>query len=619
MFELVTDYSLQGDQPEAVKKLIDGVNNNLRHQTLLGVTGSGKTFTLANVIAQCGKPALVLAPNKTLAAQLFSEFKLLFPNNAVEYFVSFYDYYQPEAYIPATDTFIDKDSSRNDTIDRLRLSATRSLLTRPDVIVIASVSCIYGIGKPETYSSMKLTVNTGDFIERKKFLMKLIEMQHQRNDIDFKRGTFRVLGDTVDIFPAYEEALAVRLSFFGDEIDEIHLIHPLTGEILEKVKTVYIYPAAHHATSHATLVDVVDDIKSDLEIRLEELKAVHQNIEAQRLNQRVNYDIEMMGELGFCSGIENYSRYLDGRKPGEPPFTLMDYFPEKWLMLIDESHISIPQITGMYKGDRSRKTTLINFGFRLPSALDNRPLIFDEFQNKTHQIIYVSATPANYEIEKSGNAIVEQIIRPTGLIDPEIEVRNADSQVKDCIVEIKKRTVENERVLITVMTKRMAEDLTTFLADEDIRVKYLHSEIDTLERVKIIHELRVGEFDVLVGINLLREGLDLPEVSLVAIFDADKQGFLRSERSLIQTIGRAARNVNGKVILYARKETDAIKNAIRETNRRRKIQTAYNKKHGITPRTIIKSFKNILASIYEADYVDLEDEKSEIEQLSNLK
>jgi len=586
----------------------------LRHQTLLGVTGSGKTFTLANVIAQCGKPALVLAPNKTLAAQLFSEFKLLFPKNAVEYFVSYYDYYQPEAYIPATDTFIDKDSSRNDTIDRMRLSATCSLLTRPDVIVVASVSCIYGIGKPETYSSMKLTVNKDDFLDRKNFLLKLVEMQYQRNDIDFKRGTFRVLGDTVDIFPAYEEALAVRLSFFGDDVDEIHLTHPLTGEIIEKVQTVYIYPAAHHAATHATLVEAVDEIKSDLEIRLEELKAVHQNLEAQRLHQRVNYDIEMMEELGFCSGIENYSRYLDGRQPGEPPFTLMDYFPDDWLMLIDESHISVPQINGMYKGDRSRKTTLINFGFRLPSALDNRPLMFDEFQNKTHQIIYVSATPADFEIEKSRDAIVEQIIRPTGLIDPEVEIRDADFQVKNCIVEINKRTEKNERVLITVMTKRMAEDLTAFLADEEIRVKYLHSEIDTLERVKIIRELRAGEFDVLVGINLLREGLDLPEVSLVAIFDADKQGFLRSERSLIQTIGRAARNVNGKVILYARRETDAMKNAVRETNRRRKIQAAFNKKNGITPQTIIKSLDNILTSIYEADYVSLEAENFDIAQ-----
>ena len=606
MFNLVTDYSLQGDQPEAVRKLIGGINNNLPHQTLLGVTGSGKTFTLANVISECNKPALVLAPNKTLAAQLFSEFKLLFPNNAVEYFVSFYDYYQPEAYIPATDTFIDKDSSRNDTIDRLRLSATRSLLTRSDVIVVASVSCIYGIGKPETYSSMKLTVNIGDCIDRKEFLMKLVATQHQRNDIDFKRGTFRVLGDTIDIFPAYEESLAIRLSFFGDEIDEIHIIHSLTGEILKKVKTIFIYPAIHHATFRSTLVDSVKEIKNDLEIRLKELKSVHQNIEAQRLNQRINYDLEMMDELGFCSGIENYSRYLDGRKPGEPPYTLMDYFPDDWLMLIDESHISIPQITGMYKGDRSRKTTLINFGFRLPSALDNRPLTFDEFQEKTHQIIYVSATPADYEIEKSGNAIVEQIIRPTGLIDPKIEVRDADSQVKDCIIEIKKRTEKNERVLITVITKRMAEDLTDFLKAESIRIKYLHSEIDTLERVKIIHELRTGEFDVLVGINLLREGLDLPEVSLVAIFDADKMGFLRSERSLIQTIGRAARNVNGKVILYARKETIAMKNAISETKRRRKIQIAYNQKHGITPQTIKKSFKDILSSIYEADYIDLE-------------
>jgi len=612
MFHLVTDYSLQGDQPQAVKKLVAGIKNNVRRQTLLGVTGSGKTFTLANVIAQCGKPALVLAPNKTLAAQLFSEFKLLFPYNAVEYFVSYYDYYQPEAYIPATDTYIDKDSSRNETIDRMRLSATRSLLTRPDVIVVASVSCIYGIGKPETYSSMKLTINNGDNIKRKDFLLKLVEMQYLRNDTDFKRGTFRVLGDTIDIFPAYEEAQAVRLSFFGDEVEEIQLTHPLSGEIIEKVKTVFIYPAAHHAATHATLVEAVDEIKKDLEIRLDELKTAHQELEAQRLNQKVNYDLEMIEELGFCSGIENYSRYLDGRKPGEPPFTLMDYFPDDWLMLIDESHISVPQINGMYKGDRSRKNTLINFGFRLPSALDNRPLMFNEFHEKTHQVIYVSATPADYEIEKSQGAIVEQIIRPTGLIDPDVEIKDADSQVKDCIDEIKKRIEKNERILITVLTKRMAEDLTAFLADSNIRVKYLHSEIDTLERVDIIRGLRAGEFDVLVGINLLREGLDLPEVSLVAIFDADKQGFLRSERSLIQTIGRAARNVNGKVILYARKQTEAMQSAIRETNRRRKIQSKFNKENGITPQTIIKSLDNILTSIYEADYVDLEKQKLDI-------
>ncbi len=618
MFDLVTSFTPQGDQPRAIDRLVAGVKQGRRHQVLLGVTGSGKTFTLANVIAQCGMPALVLAPNKTLAAQLFSEFKQLFPESAVEYFVSYYDYYQPEAYIPETDTFIAKDASRNDLIDRLRLSTTRSLLTRPDVIVVASVSCIYGIGKPDTYRSLKATVNVGDELDRMKFLRRLVEMQYQRNDIEFGRGTFRALGDTVEVYPAYEDAAAVRISFWGDEVEHIHITNPFTGETRQKVQTVYIYPATHYAATCAAVRDAVEQIKRDLDIRLKELEANSQLLEAQRLKQRVLYDIEMMEEMGFCSGIENYSRYLDGRRPGEPPFTLLDYFPDDWLMIIDESHISVPQLGGMYRGDRSRKTTLVNFGFRLPAALDNRPLRFDEFEQRARQLIYVSATPAEYELNKAREEagrkerdVVEQVIRPTGLIDPEVEVRPADTQVKNVIEEIKKRADANERVLITVMTKRMAEDLTAYLADAGIRVRYLHSEIDTIERVEIIRALRAGEFDVLVGINLLREGLDLPEVSLVAIYDADRRCFLRSARSLIQTMGRAARNINGRVLLYARETTSAMKAAVSETDRRRKLQAEYNAEHGITPQTIKKSLDSILSSIFEADYVDLQDDPIE--------
>ncbi len=586
---------------------------------LLGVTGSGKTFTLANVIQKTGKSTLVLAPNKTLAAQLYSEFKLLFPENAVEYFVSYYDYYQPEAYIPSTDTFIDKDASRNELIDRLRLSATYSLLTRKDVIVVASVSCIYGIGKPEVYTSLKCGISVGGSIDKTDFARQLIEMQYHRNDIAFERGNFRVMGDTVEVYPAYEDKTAVRISFWGDEVESIELTDPLTGEVKQKIENIIIYPATHYATTYSTVENALDNIRKDLDIRLEELKLNHQLIEAQRLEQRVNFDIEMMTETGFCSGIENYSRYLDGRKPGEPPFTLMDYFNDDWLMIIDESHISVPQIGGMYKGDRSRKTTLVNFGFRLPAALDNRPLKFKEFEEKVKQLIYVSATPADYEMEKArleigdGNsAVIQQVVRPTGLIDPEIEIRSSDSQVKNVIEEIKERAEKNERTLITVMTKRMAEDLTAYLKGEDIRVRYLHSDIDTLERVEIISGLRRGEFDVLVGINLLREGLDIPEVSLVAIFDADKKGFLRSVRSLIQTMGRAARNVNGKVILYSREITPAMKVAIDETRRRRGVQLEYNKKHGITPQTIIKSIDDVFSSIFEKDYVDLENDPIEM-------
>jgi len=619
MFKLETTYAPQGDQPQAIDQLVKGIRDGLKSQVLLGVTGSGKTFSLANVIAQSNKPALVLAPNKTLAAQLFAEFSQLFPHNAVEYFVSYYDYYQPEAYLPQTDTFIEKDASRNDLIDRLRLSATRSLLTRPDVIVVASVSCIYGIGKPETYRSLKQIISVGDTLERSGFLRNLVEMQYKRNDYEFARGMFRVQGDVVDVFPAYEDKRAVRFSFWGDDVEKISFIDPVSGAETEVLQTIYLYPATHYAASYTTVRDAREQIAADLEIRLQELTANHQLIEAQRLQQRVQYDLEMMQEMGYCSGIENYSRYLDGRKPGEPPFCLLDYFPDDWLLIIDESHISVPQITGMFKGDKSRKTTLVNFGFRLPAALDNRPLRFEEFSAREHQCIYVSATPGAYELERASAeakdaypVYVEQIIRPTGLIDPEVEVRSADTQVKDVMEEIKLRAEKNERVLITVLTKRMAEDLSAYLADADIRVKYLHSEIDTIERIEIIHELRAGEFDVLVGINLLREGLDLPEVSLVAIFDADRRGFLRSERSLIQTMGRAARNVNGKVILYSRKITPAMQAAMGETDRRRKLQNQFNQDHSITPQSIVKSLDSILDSIFEADYVDLQEDPIEL-------
>ena len=619
LFTLVTQFEPQGDQPQAISRLVAGVQAGRQHQVLLGVTGSGKTFTMANVIAQCGKPALVLAPNKTLAAQLFAEFKLLFPGNAVEYFVSYYDYYQPEAYLPQTDTYIEKDSSKNAFIDRLRLSATRSLLTRPDVIVVASVSCIYGIGKPDTYKALKLTLSVGETINRMDFLRKLVEMQYQRNDYEFSRGTFRAQGDTVDVFPAYEDNVALRISFFGDMVEDIQFIDPLTAAKREPARTVYLYPATHYAASYTTVRDAVAQIEHDLEERCNELHANHQLIEAQRLKQRVMFDLEMMQELGYCSGIENYSRYLDGRKAGQPPSTLLDYFPKDWLLIIDESHISVPQIGGMFKGDRSRKETLARYGFRLPAALDNRPLTFPEFQQRVHQFLYVSATPAAYEMKMAREEAeafgvptpVEQLVRPTGLIDPVVEVRNADTQVQDVIEEIKKRVAAGERVLITVLTKRMAEDLTAYLADAGIRVRYLHSEIQTLERIEIIRGLRAGEFDVLVGINLMREGLDLPEVSLVALFDADREGFLRSERSLIQTIGRAARNINGRAILYARNRTPAMHAAIGETDRRRALQTVYNTTHHITPQSIKKSLDSIFSSIFEADYVNIESDPIE--------
>jgi len=618
VFTLSSSYVPQGDQPAAIEQLARGIARGRAHQVLLGVTGSGKTFTMANVIARCAMPTLVLAPNKTLAAQLFSEFKQLFPDNAVEYFVSYYDYYQPEAYIPRTDTYIEKDSSRNDVIDRLRLSATRSLLTRPDVIVVASVSCIYGIGRPETYRALKLTLNTGDAPGRTTLLRQLVEMQYQRNEYDLTRGTFRAKGDTVDIFPAYEDNAAVRISFFGDEVEAIAFIDPLTGAERERTRTIFLYPATHYAASYASVREAAQEIERDLFARVDELQRANKLLEAQRLQQRTLFDLEMMQEIGYCSGIENYSRYLDRRAPGEPPFTLLDYFPERWLMIIDESHISVPQLGGMYKGDRSRKEILVDYGFRLPAALDNRPLRFEEFQQRTRQIVYVSATPGAYELSRAKHEaqpgephVVEQVIRPTGLIDPRIEVRDAAAQVQDVIEEIRRRTAAGQRVLITVLTKRMAEDLSAFLADAGIRARYLHSDINTLERMEVIRGLRAGEFDVLVGINLLREGLDLPEVSLVALFDADREGFLRSERSLIQTIGRAARNLDGTAILYARADTPAMRGAIAETERRRARQDEFNRAHGITPQSIVKSLDNILHSIYEADYVNLDDDPIE--------
>lgn len=601
-FKLTTQFTPKGDQPKAIKQLIGGLKNGLKHQALFGVTGSGKTFTIANVIAEINKPTLVLAPNKTLAAQLFAEFRELFPENAVEYFVSYYDYYQPEAYVPTTDTYIEKDASINDAIDKFRHSATHALLTRNDVIIVASVSCIYGIGSPDDYGSMHLYAEKGMDIQRDEVLKRLVEMQYQRNDYDFYRGTFRVRGDVVEIFPAYEVETAVRLEFFGDTIEAISEIDPMRGKILRKANKTLIHPASHYVTTRDNLKRAMDSIREELRERLTLLKAENKLLEAQRLEQRTMFDLEMIEEMGYCSGIENYSRHLSGRLPGEPPYTLIDYFPEDFLLIIDESHISIPQIGGMYHGDRSRKETLVGYGFRMPSALDNRPLKFDEFEKRVNQVIYVSATHAEYELEKAKGAVVEQVIRPTGLMDPDIEVRPAKTQVDDLLEEIRKQVEKKERVLVTTLTKRMAEDLTRYYADLDVRVKYLHSDIETLERVEILRALRLGEFDVLIGINLLREGLDLPEVSLVAILDADKEGFLRSGRSLIQTCGRAARNVNGHVIMYADTITGSMKKAIDETIRRRKIQAEYNKKNGITPETIKSTIKDVLSSVYEADY-----------------
>lgn len=603
MFKLVSDFQPQGDQPRAIAELVEGLNAHQKHQVLLGVTGSGKTFTMANVIAQVDRPALILAPNKTLAAQLYGEFKELFPENAVEYFVSYYDYYQPEAYVPSTDTFIEKDSAINERIDKLRHSATRSLLERRDVIIVASVSCIYGLGSPESYQEMVLTLETGQQVSREKILARLVDIQYTRNDIDFHRGTFRVRGDTIEIYPAYEDEKAIRVELWGDEVESMSEIDPLRGKVLKRIDRLAVYPASHYVTARETVQRALQTITQELGERLNELRANNRLLEAQRLESRTNFDLEMLEEMGFCSGIENYSRHLTGRGTGEPPPTLLEFFPDDFLMIIDESHISVPQIGGMSLGDKSRKSTLVEHGFRLPSAMDNRPLRFDEFEALMGQVIYVSATPADYELRHSEGVVVEQIIRPTGLMDPQIEVRPVNSQVDDLLDEIRSRVEKGERVLVTTLTKRMAEDLTQYYTELGVKVKYLHSDIDTLERIEIIRDLRVGSFDVLVGINLLREGLDIPEVSLVAILDADKEGFLRSARSLIQTCGRAARNAEGRVIMYADKVTPSMKQALDETARRRIIQGEYNTAHGITPTTIKKQIGNLLQTIYEQDYV----------------
>lgn len=587
MFNLKSEYKPTGDQPVAIDKLVDGINKGYKHQTLLGVTGSGKTFTMANIIQKVQKPTLIIAHNKTLAAQLYAEFKEFFPDNCVEYFVSYYDYYQPEAYIPSTDTYIEKDSSINEEIDKLRHSATAALFERKDVIIIASVSCIYGLGDPEDYTDLMLSLRVGMEKDRDSIIKKLVEIQYTRNEVELKRGTFQVKGDVLEVFPVNTSEKIIRIEFFGDEIERISEIEPITKKVLSTRNHVAIFPASHYATTKEKMVNAINSIKEELEDRLNYFRENGKLLEAARLEQRTNYDIEMMQEVGFCQGIENYSRHISGRKEGSAPFVLMDYFPKDYLIIIDESHVTIPQIGGMYNGDRARKETLVSYGFRLPSAFDNRPLKFNEFEDRVNQIIYVSATPAEYERSHSTN-IVEQIIRPTGLVDPQVFVRPIKGQIDDLIGEITKNTKNNERVLVTTLTKKMAEDLTSYLENLDIKVRYLHSDIDTLERVEIIRELRLGKFDVLVGINLLREGLDIPEVSLVAILDADKEGFLRSETSLIQTIGRAARNVSGRVIMYADTVTKSMKNAISETNRRRSIQIEYNEQHHIVPKSIKK-------------------------------
>ena len=597
MFCLVSNYKPSGDQPEAIKELVDGLNEGKKEQVLLGATGTGKTFTIANVIKEVNKPTLVLAHNKTLAGQLYSELKELFPNNRVEYFVSYYDYYQPEAYVPSTDTYIEKDSSINDEIDELRHAATSALISRRDVIVVASVSCIYGIGEVDEYKNKMLTLTVGEQIERNQVLNKLVDMLYERNDLDFKRGTFRVRGDILEIIPAGQRSTGYRIEFFGDEIDRISEIDVLTGVVSNNVKNVSLFPASHFVISDDHLHQAIERIKVELKDRLAYLKENNKLLAAERLEQRTNYDIEMLEETGFCSGIENYSAPMAGRKPGETPTTLMDFFPDDYLLVVDESHVTLPQVRGMYNGDRSRKMNLVDYGFRLPSALDNRPLKYDEFEKKINQVIYVSATPGDLELEHTHGKYVQQIIRPTGLLDPTIEVRKTEGQIDDLVGEINNRIEKNERVLITTLTIRMAEELTNYLKELDIKVAYLHTEVKTLERLQIIHDLRTGKYDCVVGINLLREGIDIPEVSLIAILDADKEGFLRSDRSLIQTIGRCARNANGHVIMYGDKITDSMKRAIDETKRRRTIQEEYNKEHNITPKTIIKEIREVISNV----------------------
>ncbi len=592
-YQLVSAFKPAGDQPQAINGLIDGVENGESFQTLLGVTGSGKTFTMANIIATTGRPALILAHNKTLAAQLYSEMRDFFPHNSVEYFVSYYDYYQPEAYVPSSDTYIEKDASVNEHIDQMRLSATKALLERRDVVIVGTVSAIYGLGDPTAYHEMILHLKKGDQIDQRAILRRLAELQYIRNDLELRRSTFRVRGDVIDVYPAESERLAIRIGLFGDEIEQLSKFDPLTGEVEEHLNRVTVYPKSHYVTARETILAMLDDIKLELQERLAQLRECGKLVEAQRLEQRTLYDLEMMRELGYCNGIENYSRYLSGRSAGSPPPTLMDYLPDNAILFIDESHATVPQLGAMYKGDRSRKENLIEYGFRLPSALDNRPLRFDEFETLMPQVVFVSATPGHYEASRCAD-VVEQLVRPTGLLEPQLEIRPVESQVDDLLSEINKRVAVNERVLVTTLTKRMAEDLTEYYHEHNVRVRYLHSDIDTVERVEILRDLRKGVFDVLVGINLLREGLDLPEVSLVAILDADKEGFLRSTRSLIQTIGRAARNINGRVILYADKETNSIRQAVQETNRRRDKQHAYNIRHQIEPKSIIKPVKDII-------------------------
>ncbi len=621
-FELYQPYPPAGDQPTAIAQLVEGVRDGEVFQTLLGVTGSGKTFTMANVIAQLGRPAIIFAPNKTLAAQLYSEFREFFPNNAVEYFVSYYDYYQPEAYVPQRDLFIEKDSAINEHIEQMRLSCTKSVLERRDVIIVATVSAIYGIGQPEAYHQMVMTLRAGDKLGQRDMIMQLVRMQYQRNDMDFSRGTFRVRGDTIDIFPAEHSEMAIRVELFDDEIESLQLFDPLTGRIRQKIPRFTVYPSSHYVTPREQVLMAVETIKTELSDRLKELVGMGKLVEAQRLEQRTRFDLEMLSEVGHCKGIENYSRHLSGAAPGDPPATLTDYLPKDALMFLDESHVLIGQLGAMYNGDRSRKTTLVEYGFRLPSALDNRPLKFEEFERKMRQAVFVSATPAQWEKDHTGR-VVEQLVRPTGLVDPEVEVRPASSQVDDVLQEIRIRVDKNERVLITTLTKRMAEQLTDYLSDNGVKVRYLHSDVDTVERVEILRDLRLGAFDVLVGINLLREGIDLPEVSLVAILDADKEGFLRSERSLIQTIGRAARNLHGRAILYADRITDSMTRAIGETERRRTRQVAHNLEHGITPRSIVKEVRDLIDGVYsekagkEADRLERDAmQRAQVEEMS---